>query len=572
MAQRRLEAYFSVPLQRRAEGTKSFLDLPYTIRRQVYILAGLVRFCPIDLNREGLREQLDPRDLDWDCFYFARRFHGRYYGETVVVPCGCSYLPYSLLYVSRTISREVVSILYSENKFTVDRSGSRGLKPLQNLSSEAVTALRSLTVRLNNCSCIYGHSSFPLHRAFEPREIAPCHELCEKYGFHNKPIGNRARQDKALLQAWYELVDSLAPQISPGLIKLSIICDTKDLDTACQVMAPLSQFPLLKNCSIRLAESPDWRVFLLARTRTLELTGQPMDLVPNSSKYHVPEEVIEQILGYTQLIAPFDLEWIPNYGLVPFDCCKKCTDTLDFCSCNHAAYSSTCICWKLPISIFLTSHAVYRIATAIFYSRNKFVFFPNNFPSRMPTSLASPLAQFIEALPRGALPHLRHITLRLFHCNLNEFAQNKETWFKVASAIDLLAREASVPKLTIILDMGRGFIHGDPTPSKALQLEAYEQMLRPLHRLRGIRKLFIFLRGESCSELSGILEKSILGPNHDAVADGKLEEKCREWYHGYSQEGPVIGPDGRELWPAEVMPNIHIYSTEVEGYYPNIRN
>lgn len=569
MPQRRLETYFSVPLQRRTEGTKSFLDLPYAIRRQIYILVGLVRFCPIDLNREGLREELDLRDTDWECFYYERRFYGKSYGEVPVVPCGCPYLPSSLLYVSRTVSREIVSILYSENKFTVDRSGSRGLKPLQNLSSEAVTALRSLTIRLNNCSCTYGHSSFPLHRAFEPREIAPCHGLCETDGLHNRPIGNRARQDKALLRTWYELVSSLAPYISPGLMNLSVICDTKDLDTAYQVTAPLSQFPLLKNCSIRLAENLDWKMFLLARARTLELTGQPMDLAPNPSKYHVPEEIIEQILGYTQLIAPFDLEWIPNNGLVPFDCCKKCTDTLDFCSCNHAAYSSTCICWKLPMSIFLTSHAVYRIATTFFYSRNKFVLFPDGIeswcPYRMPTSSQSPLAQFIEALPRGALPHLRHITLRFPYCHLNEFAQNKKTGVKWGSAIDLLARKASLPKLTLILDINRGSVHGDPVLSKAQQLEAYKRMLQPLNQLRGIRNLFVFLRGERSSEFRGILEKSIMGPYYDADANGKLQERRRRWHDGHSQEGPVIGPDGQKLWPPEPMPDE--YSSEEEGYY-----
>lgn len=33
----------------------SFLDLPYSIRHDIYILVGLVRYCPINLNQEGLR-------------------------------------------------------------------------------------------------------------------------------------------------------------------------------------------------------------------------------------------------------------------------------------------------------------------------------------------------------------------------------------------------------------------------------------------------------------------------------------------------------------------------------------
>ena len=32
----------------------SFLDLPYPLRRRIYLLTGLVRFCPINFNQEGL--------------------------------------------------------------------------------------------------------------------------------------------------------------------------------------------------------------------------------------------------------------------------------------------------------------------------------------------------------------------------------------------------------------------------------------------------------------------------------------------------------------------------------------
>lgn len=32
----------------------SFLDLPYHVRRRVYIMAGLVRVCPVNMNTESL--------------------------------------------------------------------------------------------------------------------------------------------------------------------------------------------------------------------------------------------------------------------------------------------------------------------------------------------------------------------------------------------------------------------------------------------------------------------------------------------------------------------------------------
>ena len=316
MPQRRLEAYFSVPLHVRSHGTQSFLDLPYNVRRYTYILAGLVRFCPINLNSGGLREALCESE-DTFCFYYCRRFDGKYYGLDSVIPCRCPPLPFLLLYTSRTVSREVVFILYSENKFTISRNESWALKPLRNLGMEALRALRSITIRLNR-SCVYGCCSFP------DRDIPFCHSLCEINGLHDRPISNKAKQDKAALQGWYDLVRFLAPHISPGLVTLSVICDTKDLDTADQVVAPLSQLPLLRTCAIRLGEHSNWRLYEIARAHTAQLIGQPVNSDPKPYKYHIPEEIIEHTLTYTDLIAPFDLEWIPTKGLVPFDCCKAC--------------------------------------------------------------------------------------------------------------------------------------------------------------------------------------------------------------------------------------------------------
>ena len=53
----------------RASSDLCFLDLPYGIRRRIYIFSGLVRVCPINLNNEGR----DKSGYMEDCLEWSRR-------------------------------------------------------------------------------------------------------------------------------------------------------------------------------------------------------------------------------------------------------------------------------------------------------------------------------------------------------------------------------------------------------------------------------------------------------------------------------------------------------------------
>lgn len=556
MPQRRLEAYFSTPRQLRAEGIKSFLELPYNVRHRIYTLAGLVRFCPIDLNREGLRNVWHSSPQQSLCFYYCRRFHGRFYGSESVTICDCPRLPCSLLFVSRAISCEVVSILYSENKFTICQNGSWGFKPLKNMGRRALTSLRSLTIRLSDCSCIYGFSTFP------QRQIPPCHTLCETQGLHDRPIDGKKMQDKALLQAWHNIIaHSLAPYLSPGFVSLSVIGDCKNSDTARQVIVPLSQLPLLKSCSIRLGQNTNWELYNLAKRQTDRLTSPP-GFIRKSSHFHLPEEITEKILSYTDLVAPFDLEWMPSKGFVPFDCCKKCTDTMYSCCCpsHHAAYSSTCTCWRLPIAILLTNRTLYRIATALFFSRNRFVFFLGDGVTdrwnayQIPKLQMSPLRQFIEALPRYSCLHIRHITLTFSDFMLQSFLQDERKLAGLKEALKVLGLKLNLPKLTLVLDIDDESPYLTPLSSKTDLLRAYENLTQLFIVVRKVRKFFVFLEPRGYSQdYASILEKIVMGGKYDGAANGKLHETRQRCYDGYSLERSVLRPDGQKIWPPSFL-------------------
>jgi hypothetical protein len=115
-----------------------FTDIPLPIRRRIYILAGLVRFCPISLNTEGANkaeflsdcwENFDGLARDSNSFANSRCFYRqkRFWNQCVVATpegfdCVCTPLPNALLHVSKAIYGEVSSILYTENMFRICRS------------------------------------------------------------------------------------------------------------------------------------------------------------------------------------------------------------------------------------------------------------------------------------------------------------------------------------------------------------------------------------------------------------------------------------------------------------------
>ena len=118
----------------------SFLDLPYSIRRHVYCLAGLVRICPISMNGEwpivcgidsDLNQSLTPRTAPDSCYYPAKKAWGDVRDDMEdAIDCGCPRLPVALFYVSRLISKECSAIFYSENKFVICQTFHGGLSPL----------------------------------------------------------------------------------------------------------------------------------------------------------------------------------------------------------------------------------------------------------------------------------------------------------------------------------------------------------------------------------------------------------------------------------------------------------
>ena len=588
MPQQLLNRYFlsdSKPF--RPSGT-SFLDLPVKVRRRVYVLAGLVRFCPIDLNLEGADRQnyinevrsRQRSHVSYDdmfpnrCYYYSKRFG--IYDERY--NCICPPLPYHLLYVSRTISAEVSSILYSENSFQISRSNRRGLKPLRNLNPKALASLRSITIRLRSNSCIIGHNC-----RTPPRDCG-CHPLCNTQNLHDKPLSHSARQDRAILEEWSSLIDKISVHVRPSFLRMSVVCDVKNDQTALLFLEPFFRVPRLRDCAIRLGQKPNLALQYRAERTTRQAMGLSFDTTKPLFQRHLPGEVLTHILGYTDLIAPFDLEWRPDKGLAPFDCCKKCTDTLEVCCCSfyHAAFSSTCTCWRLPISIFLVCHKVRGLATHIFYTRNRFIILPRSgkncgFSQRTPAQ--GGLSLFLASLPLYAWKDLRYVQWTLPPIYPDYMLPGEEGTLDWSETIGLLSDNADLSKLSLTINMS--LQRQDPefhepwhlqprtTPPgcyETAMMATYQRILKPMVRLQGLRNLFVHLSRQAVAwELKDLnerrLENLVMGKGYDSASRGKFREPIL-WNDGYSDEGPVFRPDGYQIWPPDWS-----YSSDEEPYY-----
>jgi hypothetical protein len=550
----------------------SFLDLPYKVRHYIYLLAGLVRYCPINMNQEGPRARhcLSKGDLTSDdtCYFESRKFMGKLYELDCKPACHCPPLPFSLLSVSRALSEEVAHILYSENSFTISRSGPWGLKPLRNLKITALSSLRFLAIRLNHCECIY-NLPFPSLRMSQGPEfqgLFRCHPLCQEYAVHDSPLRSRWRQHAAILQEWQDMVGKLNSHCQLGSLRLELVCDTQDMDSARDVVEILSPIRNLGACSIRLSRNPSWQHSALARLTARRLvSGFPRATAQEKPRtYHLPTEILTRILEYSEIVAPFDLEWSADQGLVPLDCCTKCTATLDFCACSfyHGAYSSTCTCWRLPLHIFLVSHQVYEISKRIFYERNHFIILPNkgrldNLESSQ--GVLPALTEWVKRLPPGTGNLLRSLGLVISLPDSvlsSSYTRLLADW---EDALLLLLTACDMKRLTLSLFMGHKREFGRGPEPDALLRSSYQALSEPVRRMYDLQNLFIYLQWPFYTTAAGTiqcsaeLEKEILGTGYHSSRRGKWARLPRLWYHGISREGPVFAADGRRIWP---RPNI----------------
>ncbi|KAH6628347.1 hypothetical protein F5144DRAFT_491852 [Chaetomium tenue] len=437
----------------------TLLGLPAHIRRRIYLHVGLAR---------------------WDGLPYVFDLHGR---EARFQPSPSPGSFNGLLLSCRLLHDEAAALLYSSNHFVLDYSQPASFAPLHALTVPSLASLTSLrivlnqsschepdTVGLGNC-CRHGHKDEPWPRTgifICTKDHADKHSppLLSLSGRGSSPdeedCGVAAAQ--AMLSEWHSTAVYMSSLLSPGNLDLSLICDIdprhpQAVEVAAQAVAPLSLLPLLKNCHVRLCESPDRRLQQVASDAVMRARGvsAPYSKPPPTATpfLSLPRELRLLILEYTDLITPwrevmrsrchrgYTVLHIPCHRIEYLDCplevhpgCQfsRCWGNPDieprigcFCRLRHAASSSRCVCWSPPSSLFLVCRTLRQDAELVFFSGNRFVV--NDVDSHSPSRITAPSAQAVaatrcypferfaasqflrEVVPTHCLAHLRFLEI-----------------------------------------------------------------------------------------------------------------------------------------------------------------
>lgn len=408
----------------------NLLDLPFHIRRRIYIAVGLVSSAEIDiLSFRPFFTRIDEFPLCSTPVW-----------ETTVAELRSSL---NLFLVCRAIRSEASLLFFSSNRFHFRPSRDNARRSFPLLCSFIQSAhgqLCSLVVNLNRsrsaCSCetrTWSRTSQNLS-ATSP-----------------KALDRSISSDAAFLEDWHLIACEIGPLLLSGRLGLSLVCDSASVDTAELVVSSLRSFPTLSQCHLRLCREPHAGIQQIAREAALRATGQ-LPTAPRATQFPImdlPAELRLHILGYTDLVTPLrevqwdpihkyhlefrhqqcrkELEWwchledcpllpgwvpddsphwqIPDRRRIPreeglfhhaciFRDCWKQLDKGDcFCQRFHASYSTalaTCTCWSPPIALFLVCRQFSQEALHVFFATNRIILLPGGMLTKFVLPAPSP--------------------------------------------------------------------------------------------------------------------------------------------------------------------------------------
>lgn len=557
MRQSRLYEYFNChPQPCPPPSGISFLDLPPNIRRHIYDEAGFTSGCPINLHRRKTDRHRDSLEESSESENSSRP--AEVSDDDHLDWAGCSSLWYNLLQTSRDICNEVSSIIYSENRFMIHQRDGYDLRPLQNLSAKCLASLTCLIIHINVTSC-------------DIRE--QCRRVClqdDCYSCrHEKPLGKSSRADKSIISEWRRTASRLAAYIQPSRLELYFTCDTQDYETAKLVVEPISQMPTLKDCAIRLGREPNDDLQHLAEKVVLRVIGVRKNRLCSQFRFkELPKELQFRILEISDLITPHEVQWWPGKGLHMPRAISNHIDDWEGCylSGHHSAFSSKYRCWYPPSALFLVSWEMRRDAMEVFYLNNHFVILPRggSYPPVAETPNQVETFLFLSQVPSYAVPYLRSIEI-VFPLFESDYLRSNEPGYQDwLNAIDYIARNANIPKLSITIYMSD--VHkNSPVPfrwelnreQKLTIMKMYGRTLRPLARLAGLRDLFIHLsypmyrqlwpssdqvsenRARKTRKMERKFEQLVMGNDYDSISRGK-HTICSQWRFSEQQHGPEV--------------------------------
>ena len=545
MLQRRICEYLGLSCTH----DRTFLCLPPAARYQVYAEVGVIDDSDLTFSGQDNREFWFPTEDLENCW--------------------------NLLLSCRTVYAEVSQRLYSSNRFFIQYKKSEGLEVLRNLRPSSLASLTHLTVHLNVTSCQLGR---PCFKARSGRD--------QDRNVQDSSLRVSSRKSWDLLSEWQNTLRYMAAHLKPSQLRLHLVCDAEDLEIARQVAKPITDIPLLAECSVRLAQQPSSSIKRLARETGMRATGYLPDRHTSSFRFlDLPLELRQKILEYTDLVTPLrEVEWNPKDGFYlrysawrcgdEWDCpsemhhachfrnCWERSNTGCFCSRYHAAFSSNCHCWSPPISLFLICRALRDQAQAIFFASNRFVITASagchtraeSTPARLEASVF-----LLNVVPRTALYYLRFLEVVIPPFDEDYLQPHEPAYEEWNLTIDKVKEKLNLPLLTVRIyfaEFKSGFNSG-PRPfhanvtqaQRSTLLKTYARIVATWSKLQGLGRCFVHIawpldwtaEGRRLRyrdpefQIRGIqsieqkLEQRVMGSDYDAASLGKSELRNSQW-------------------------------------------
>lgn len=340
----------------------SFLRLPSTIRRQIYIDAGFPfgRYIPFPTDR---KERIDY--------------------ET-------GQLALNLLLTCRTVHSEALQLLLAHNVFTAVQDRPGDLYYLRQ-SVDRIRAIRHLLIWVKPTDKL-DQSLLCLSRGtvtLLPSRIRP---TCQKH--------TRSHTKEAFLE-FRETLKFILANTKPGTLELGLMLFVdNDVELADWLLSPLLKIEThpLADCAIFLGKKYIAEKAELIHKYTSKSIANPRITTPSVPFRfaNLPLELRRLVLSFTDLVVPGDkIEWLPsgewsmqidpshelgcgygdlNYGRFPNGSCLHDYFSCAFHTCGRSQY---CRCWGPPVAILLCSRWLYKDAMSVFLHMNTFVTLPD---------------------------------------------------------------------------------------------------------------------------------------------------------------------------------------------------
>lgn len=514
--------------------TPLVLRFPQEIRARIYSYLGLIRGYSIYLQtsltdgtavgewssvRQEIKsintQELVELSPDWTPENCAECFR-------------CRPMATQLFYVSRAVSEDARSILYSQNLFIVCNKIDVSLSMLLHWTPVAIRSLRRLGIRLDES----------LRDGF-----------CDAVPLDDHVL--------SILPLWGKLCSHIASHAEPDQLELTVMCHVKKTSIAEALLAPLrqSQLPTLKSCSIRLGPYRDDRLQENIKQTVVIVAGKPPNNDLFSRFFDLPVEIQHHVLSHTELLVPSPVLWDSNKQMfIPQACMSSTFDVRD-CGAMWFAGSSYCPSICLSYSSLYTRHGLLNVyfqvckklkeqAEYVFYSRNRFIIDiqgPDFYlPSSSPGDWRPESSQFLHPFPPEHIHLLRYIKWKLPELDTrNDLLTKQPIIVDFVNSIDFIARHISISNLTLIIDLSHDETNRFDVKSRHENFNTVAEMKWTLYQLliqlivsrlngRRLKNFFVHIswpihpRNDHIRDQhEQILERLVQGAEYDSFEQGK---------------------------------------------------